>query len=331
MKKLLLTSLIAVLASAQVYAQDTDTTGGETSAKAKDVKPADAVPKTGEVDADEVITNRKLRAETGSKNKYSFSAALSYSGGTVKDPGSETRPNITGALGTQQAVNLRGTLGGKYKINSLNSLALDVGVGIDKPFHSDDKSFGDRSYADNPSLTYQVLSKFGGVQSVTQIGVQAYTSDFYRQWGYMSGLSLSQIGVYDFGGSKFSLGANLALGSNYFNKQTTALTQVKTKSGATAMTSVGDQQGDYSAGIYPFAEYVINDTFNVRTISGLWVYDHSRMESDFWTWSKNLIYQSVGVGISITRDIYLYPNVQFMPENIKDERTNVAINANINL
>lgn len=337
MNKFLVTALVAVLGLAQAEAQTKKATvkaiqaadaakAGETGVKLDSVKPNDATPKTGEADVDEVITNRKLRAETGSKNKYSFSAALSYSGGTIKKPASELRPNITGSLGTQQDVKLSGTLGGKYKISSLQSISADIGVGIDKPFHSDDKSFGERSYADNPGLTYQVVYKTAGIQNVTQFGANAYTSDFTRAMGYMAGLNFSQIAVYDFGGSNFSLGANFALGSNYFDKDksSTALYQ-----GQSILR--GPQQGDYSAGIYPFAEYVINDRFNVRTISGIWVYDHSRAQSDFWTWEKNKIYQSVGVGISITRDIYLYPNVQFMPENIKDERTNVAINANINL
>ncbi|MGE0763764.1 MAG: hypothetical protein AB7N80_10845 [Bdellovibrionales bacterium] len=328
MNKLFITGLIAVLAVAQAEAQTkksnktTSTVaqteqGGQTGVKIEDVKPADAVPKTGEIDADEVITNRKLRAETGSKNKYSFSAYLNYSGGSIKDPGSEVRPNITGSLGTQTDVKLSGTLGGKYKISSLQSISADVGVGIDKPFHSDDKSFSERSYADNPSMTYQVLAKLGGVQSVTQLGATWYTSDFLRRLGYAGGVSLSQIMVYDFGGSKFSLGANIALGANWFDKSSPALDA---------------QQGDYSAGLYPFMEYVISDKLNVRTISGVWVYDHDRAhEDDMSTWSKNKIYQSVGLGISVTRDFYLYPNVQFMPENIKDERTNVAISANINL
>ena len=70
---------------------------------------------------------------------------------------------------------------------------------------------------------------------------------------------------------------------------------------------------------------------NLRTISGLWVYDHLRSERDNFTFAKNKIYQSVGLGISVTRDIYLYPNVQFLPEDIRSDLTNVALSANINV
>jgi hypothetical protein len=39
----------------------------------------------------------------------------------------------------------------------------------------------------------------------------------------------------------------------------------------------------------------------------------------------------MGIGYSVTRDIYLYPNLQFAPEQISAQHTNVAINATINL
>jgi hypothetical protein len=59
--------------------------------------------------------------------------------------------------------------------------------------------------------------------------------------------------------------------------------------------------------------------------------DHSRYEGDFFTWIPNKVYQSAGLGISVTRDIYLYPNVQFIPEDVRSDRTNVGVSANINL
>ena len=318
MNKLLLASLVVAFATTQVSAQTTTQTSdaSKTGAKMKDVKPADSAPASGEPDTDEVITNRKLRAETGSKKKVSFSAALTYNGGSVEKPSDNDRPNITGARGTQLKAALSGTVGAKYKLNNLQSLSLDVGVGASEPFHSSDESFGERSYLDNPSLTYQLLGKISGVQSVTKLTGTAYTRDDLVKLGFQSNLGLQQIFVYDFGGSKFSVGALLAVdGSTYFkdNKELLAA------------------QGDYGMGAYPFAEYVINDRFNIRTISGVWVYEHSRAQSSALTFDKNKIYQSVGLGISVTRDIYLYPNVQFLPEDIRADVTNVGLNANINL
>jgi hypothetical protein len=329
MNKLLLIGLVTALSVAQASAQTTTTPkagknkqtiegeAGETGAKLEDFVPRDRKSTGGEQDADEVITNRKLRAETGSKNKYSFSSALSYNGGTVEKPLAKKRPNIKAAKVTPTNAALGGSIGFKYKLSSLQSLSADFGVGVSSPFHPDKRSFNDRSYIENPSIGYQILYKTGGVQNVSQFAVTKYTREVpERDTGYDYGFDLTQTMVSDFGGSKFSAGVLMTAGYNTFFKNDTALLA---------------DQGNYSLGAYPFMEYVINDRLNLRTISGLWVYDHDRATKDFWTFNKNKIYQSVGLGISVTRDIYLYPNVQFLPENIRADATNVALTANVNL
>ena len=40
-------------------------------------------------------------------------------------------------------------------------------------------------------------------------------------------------------------------------------------------------------------------------------------------------YQSMGIGMAVTRDIYLYPNVQFLPLDMRSDLTNVGMSANI--
>jgi hypothetical protein len=87
---------------------------------------------------------------------------------------------------------------------------------------------------------------------------------------------------------------------------------------------------DSVSGLYPAAEYEINDTYNLRTVFGFQVYEQLRRQDDS-TFNKRKVYQSVGLGISVTRDVFLYPNIQFIPSDIRSDRTNVAISANINV
>jgi hypothetical protein len=89
-------------------------------------------------------------------------------------------------------------------------------------------------------------------------------------------------------------------------------------------------QGDYSFGFYPFAEYVFSDRLNLRTVFRPFTFEHIRSEP-FGNVIRNVYTQSVGVGVSVTRDIYLYPNVQFVPEDFRSELTNVGLSANINI
>ena len=100
----------AVLATGVAQAEESSQTA-ETSAKLEDIKGNEVEMKEGDVDTDEVITNRKLRAETGAKKKYSFSSAISYNGGTIDDPLADVRPNITAGAGTQIAPRLSASLG----------------------------------------------------------------------------------------------------------------------------------------------------------------------------------------------------------------------------
>lgn len=273
---------------------------------------------------DQLITNRKLRAETGSKSKYSVSTAFAYNGGTINDPGSKVRPNITAGANVPTFSALSGSISGKYRLNVKDSLKAGFGLRVYQPFHeSPDKSSIEtkngpvqRANIDNPYAAYTHIDRIAGLQSVSTVTATALTTDYSRKRGYLGSVDFSQIFLKDLGTSGASVGILLGTGFSVFDKfDDFALSE----------------SSDYFVGAYPFFEYVINDTFNFRTISGVWVYEHMRNESRALSFSKNTIYQSVGLGISVTRDIYLYPNIQFIPEDISGDRTNVAISANVNL
>lgn len=322
MTAITLSTTLVIFSPSESFAQSSDAKEPAAKESTSKVKVDEVTPQGAELgetkptqpDTDEVITNRKLRAETGAKKKYSFSASLSYSGGAVDSPFSDTRPNITSAAGTQIAPRFGGTVGGNWRLNSLNSIYASLGVGIDRPFHDGEgESFGDRTSASNPTVGYQTLYKLFGIQAVTQASTTAFTTNYYRSIDQMAGLGLTQTLVYDFGGSKFSLGSTFSVASNFFDGRNNF-----------------DQQADWNIGAFPFVEYVISDSLNFRTLIGFMA-DHYRNEDRALTWFPNTIYQSMGIGISVTRDLFLYPNIQFIPEDIRADRTNAAISANLNL
>lgn len=322
MGNLKLLSLLAatLLIGAQGYAQESDE-AGESSLKIEDVS-GQKNKVDGEGDMDEVITNRKMRAEAGSKSKYSMSASVNYSGGSIDKPLAEERPNITGALGSTYKAALSGDISGRYRMTPTQSLSAGIGVRWIAPLETDgieaDPESGkvqDRADVSNPYLSYNKVYKWLGVQSVFSTGATFITNSDMRDRGYVTTFSMSQNNYYAIGTSGVGVGLLLSAGTGLYDKS----------------GPMKAAQYEYALGAYPFLEYVINDTFNLRTISGVWVYDHSRAEGDAFTFYKNKIYQSVGLGISVTRDIYIYPNIQFMPEDIRSDRTNVAVNATLNV
>lgn len=316
--------LAGVLAlSTQGHAQ-TDTQTPETTTTIDSVAPNAPEKKAGEQDADEVITNRKLRAETGSKSKYSFSTTLNYLGGTVRDPGSDVRPNIASSVFVPLQPALSGTVGGKYRISALQSISADVGLRIYRPFRTGEKkSFGERTTVANPSATYQVLYKAGGIQNVSSVSVGVTTDSVLREAvGELGGVSISQTAIYDFGGSSWSVGVAGEIGYTAYDKDKNQLDSEG--------KALGQSQSDYSVALYPFAEVTISEKLNLRTVFRPFIFEHLRSES-FGNIGRAPYTQSVGLGISVTRDIFLYPNVQFAPLNLQSDRTNVGMSLNLNI
>lgn len=283
---------------------------------------SDAANKAPGEDVDEVLTNKKMRAESGSKSKLSISNSINWSGSTIEHPFAEDRPNITGGTGATTWASLRDQISGKYNLDQRHAILAGFGARWITPFNrskvpaAQNKApyNGTKVDAYDPYVQYQYIYKWLGIQSVLVGGATYTTQQNLVNDGYVGNITIQQNNAYDIGHTGLTIGL---LGAVTF----------------TGYKNRDDLSGtsDYSFGLYPFLEYTINDRFNLRTISGVWLFEHLRSENRPDTFYKNGIYQSVGLGISVMRDFYLYPNIQFLPENIRADLTNVAISANINL
>lgn len=287
----------------------------ESKVKIEDVKP-DASVRTGE-DVDAIITNKKMRAESGSKSRYSIASQLYYYGGSIEKPLAEERPNIGAAYGTTDVAQLTGQISAKYNVDTTHSIMAGVGVRYITPLQGTslpDKTIydGDKIDADNPYLLGQYVYKAKGVQNVLTLMPRVYTnSNLVGTQHYLADVTMAQTSVYEIGTSGVSFGLyGLVQGISYSQ-------------------NTGDQN-DFSFGLDPFVEYQLTDKVNLRTVFNLWNYDHIRAQN--WaTYSHENLLQSLGVGIAVTRDIFLYPNLQFVLDDIRADRTNVALNTAINL
>jgi hypothetical protein len=309
---------IVALASGLLFSQ---LTWSQESSKIK-IDEVKETNKTQGEDVDEVITNSLLRAESGSKSKLSIATAFNYNGGSIQTPLSEDRPNVAASTGTIPKSNLQGQTSVKYNLNSRNSLMLGVGMRWISPLSSSGPHDfeGQRFDADNPYLTYQYLYKWLGIQSVMQVQALAFTNSDLLAEGYVGQLQFDQENMYELGESGVSVGASTWVALQSFNKT----------GPVGKLDDVRSDQSDYSFGIQPCVEYQFNDRFNLRAITSLWVFEHTR-DMDAGSYFQDKIYESVGVGITVTRDIYLFPNISFLPEDIRSDRTNIGLNTNINV
>ncbi|MFA7613847.1 MAG: hypothetical protein WCY48_06385 [Candidatus Caldatribacteriota bacterium] len=273
-------------------------------------------------EADQLITNRRLRASSGSLSKWSAALFFDYSGGSVADPLRADRPNIIAGGENLLLQNLTSSIGVRYRATTKDSFSLSIGGFMSTPFHdkgarvNDENKKGFKKHNreltfSDPALGYTHLDNFAGWQSVTSVSYTYITNSEQDKAGYNSSFYIGQTFMREVGNTGFSYGA-AATWTRYFH----------------------DKKGDQvknTIGLFPAAEYVINDTFNLRTVFGWQYYGQSREQAKDDVWTKRKVYQSVGLGISVTRDIYLYPNIQFIPSDIRSDRTNIAISANINV
>jgi hypothetical protein len=275
-------------------------------------------------DVDSLITNNRMRAESGAKSKISLTSEFDYFGSTFNRPFTAVRPNIAASTATPTFAIMKGLISGKYAFNQQDSLSGGVGVrwvtplqGLNKPVGWE----GDKVDAENPFLMYQHIYKWSGIQSVLQVQPTFYTNSEKLKERYVTALAIAQNNIYEVGDTGLSLGLYLLVQGNYYSGKT--LSNDSTK-------DVRSDQSDYQINIDPFIEYQLTSKINLRTVTNLWNYEHLRsMKAHTYLWDK--VTQSVGVGFSITRDVFLYPNVQFLPDKMGMNDTNVGLSAFFNL
>ncbi len=304
------------------FAEDSQTVNTNTTKAPENIK---ASGQQGE-QVDDLITNNNLRAYSGSTSRWSIASAFNYNGGTVKTPLSQDRPNIADASGTTTKADLDGSISVKYNLDVKNSLMAGVGVRWIAPLEKN----GPRDYtgtttdAMNPYLQYQYLYKWSGIQSVLQLSGMKWTQSDQTALGYDYQIGVDQENVYEIGTTGLSVGASISGQYQGFNKSGSYT------SDSVSINDLKTVQSVYVFTVSPYLEYQLTDKVNFRTLISLWAYEHYASDNA-GVFVHDKVYQSVGVGFAVTRDIFLYPNVQFLPDQMEASLTNVALSATINL
>lgn len=270
-------------------------------------------------DVDLLITNSRMRAETGSKSKYSIASSLSYSSGSLRTPFSNDRPNLSAATGTTDLTSFGGAVSGKFALTAQTSVFAGVGLRWLAPFNgpsTPDGYNGSKFDVDNPYLTYQFLYRWAQVQSALTLNETFYSNVNLTRAGYVTGWTLAQNNVMDLGASGFTLGINLYVNAGLFNNNT---------------PEAKANQSDYAFGVVPALEYRLSSRLNLRSDSNPISFQHVRAQSRASTYQQQRLTQSLALGWAVTRDIYFYPGFQWIVEDIRLDRTITWLSANINV
>jgi hypothetical protein len=285
-------------------------------------------------DVDDEITDARLRATLGSKSRWSFKSVWTYSGGSLQEPGASVRPSYRFAPDREAMTSLSSTLGVNVRVGDRDNLSFGTGLKINDPFHGDitgnannyangAKGKEVRRYnVSNPYLSWSRGYKVSGTQMVTSVTGSYYTDDAITTRGYVGGLSLSQTVLANFGSTKWNGGVAFTAAKELYGNDMTDSSFIPQYKAGTA------DREEWTVGAYPFLQYSFTDKYSFRTVFGYGEFVKSERATEMVQAEP---YQSVGIGISVTRDIYMYPNVQFAPKDIRDDRTNVGLTTNLNL
>jgi hypothetical protein len=260
-------------------------------------------------DIDDEITNARMRATTGAKSRFSFQSAINYNGGSVAKPISPDRPKLSPGTILQDPANLQALVSAKYRISTHDNLNLGLGLQWNNPYHA--AGYTDRGQAADPYLQYSRVFKFSQIQNVLNVGFTKYTRRNARLAKDIGESDVDHTFLWAVGKSGLQLGMNLAWTHDFYS---------------TNLNSADNAIDELAA--FPFLEQELGSVFSFRTVYRGFTYFNSQADSSF---IRDTVSQSAGIGIAISRDFYLYPNVQWLWSHMEARKTNIAISANINL
>lgn len=263
---------------------------------------------SSEKDIDTEITNSRLRASTGSKSPFSIQTDFSYSGGSVFKPLGPTRPKLSPGPIFERNTKITGNISGKYRFNENNHINVGTGVGIVTPGFS-----GQEFQIENPYFSYSNLFGRRSSQHVFSFSLVKYSA---KELVSESALAYELGFFYTYLLNISASGWQLGLVGLFMNE---IYSQYKESNDEETLNTVG---------IYPFVEFEFNPRYSFRTVYRGGSFYSNRRDFNKYSWDEAT--QSLGVSITITRDIYLYPNLQWVWRDIRLDKTNVALLANIN-
>lgn len=275
-------------------------------------------------DIDQEIQNARLRADSGSKSKFSLSLKGAFTGGSIESPIGENRPKLSADPSAQAFTTFDLGTNARYRWTKNDSLTLGTGFGFVTPLQGRVNGKNDAINVNDPNVAYSRVAKVFGLQTVGSVSYAYGTSITSLSLDATHQVGISYNMMKDFGHG-FNAGASVATGYNFYSSTA--------GENAAAKTNIygHDKRTDYSINIYPQAEYAISKTASARTVFGYFNWRHLYGDQNSYRLLQTYVYQSFGIGWAVTRDIYLYPNVQFVPDNIRSDFTNVAMSATINI
>lgn len=255
------------------------------------------------------ITDEKLKADAGSLTQFSLRANLAYYGPSPSNLGALYQPNPDGLV-TANTTAISGTMGSRFRLDSSTSFSLYVGVSDLFAFHPNQKLD-----ANSPTLSFDKTFKLGGFQFLSSPSVQLVTQQVYRRAGEREGLGYNLNFVYRIGKTGVSAGSENSIGYYLFGRD--------------YLASDGKVRR-MNLSLAPFVKYNFNDRLSLNTYVGL-TYYNLRQNSSITNLNNKVVTEKLGVGYAISRDVFVFPYLQFFPSDLTVSETTMNISTSFSV
>lgn len=283
-----------------------------------------------EIDQKEVVENPTLQTLSGALSSWSLLSTFTYRGGSLEKPFGAERPNIRQREAVPNLADLSGTMGVKYRLSKTDNLSIQMGLYSTTPFHStidtnneqNQRDF-DKNHqnldADDPVLSYFKTYYIGSLQNISFLKYQYVTRESFRDYGLRSAISLSHAAAYRISKSAYIAGSftyeNYAYDSSTINFNGTDV-------------SIKNLQAEHKFRGNLSAEYYMQRNISFRAITDLFSYNQMRTDD---TPDIVKLQQTLAMTYFYTRDISIAPNLRFIAEDIRSDRTNLGLTLTVNL
>ena len=279
-----------------------------------------------EGDLDTEITNAKIRADSGSKSKVSMSTSLNYRGGAVSHPFGTERPNLSGLPENQLDTSMDGSIRARYRSSKNESYSIGVSLGMKTPFHGDVNAKENQVNVGDPLLGYNRTFAALGLQHSWNLTASLGTSDESQNLDQTASAAIDYTLMKAFQNG-LNIGITASAWHNFYDSGPGGNPSTRIDDGGQKQ----DSRTGWMMTALPTLEYYFNDTLSFRTLFGYFRWRHLYGDENNLRMLRLKEYQSVGIGIVVSRDIYLYPNVQFLPREVRSDYTNFGVSAAVNV
>lgn len=278
----------------------------------------------------EVIENPTLKTLSGALNKWSLYSSYTYRGGSLVEPTSAERPNIQNAEESAGLSDMTGNIGIKYRLTKQDNFSLQLGVYSTTPFHStldtdntkNQNDFDENHQnidGDDPTLSYFRTYYIGEIQNVTFVKYQHVTRGIYRDYGLQSGIALSHAAAYKLNKASY-VAASMTYENYQYDKRSTNVNGHD--------ISLLPYQTEHKLRGNISTEFYLKRNISFRLITDIFSLYRMKEETDN---QDRVLQQTIAMSYFFNRDISIAPNIRFIADDLRSDRTNLGLTVNVNL